>query len=354
MPGNNQGFLSSSCNRSCTGGNPDTVIELAKSVGLVPDECAPYLPFFNYGNQVMKEDTSKGEDSSSASTDVTEKLNDYIEKKYPCVSIAQSNCSMNVKQSPCYPAIQSGKTFKIKEHYHLGITQDTVNTYMQTLDNIRTEIYKNGPVVSSYLVYADFMFLRSPEYLNSVLKSVLTPDNLKKVSDWNVTNGVYIHGFYDKYLVNKNTNQPITVSSPDGYLSLGHAILGGHAIEIVGWGETNIMMNEKKVNVPYWVVKNSWGTVWAENGYFKIGMYNPNIDTYGTPLNQELGLDYIIEEQGGSAGGILAPHIDDSVLPTGFLMKKKETKVLMWVGIIVLILAVVGVVLYMKHKHKHY
>jgi hypothetical protein len=38
--------------------------------------------------------------------------------------------------------------------------------------------------------------------------------------------------------------------------------VGGHAIEIVGWGEEDDMK--------YWIVKNSWGTEWGINGYFYI------------------------------------------------------------------------------------
>ncbi len=46
------------------------------------------------------------------------------------------------------------------------------------------------------------------------------------------------------------------------YTGDGSDLIGGHAVVIVGWGEEK----GKK----YWIVRNTWGTEWGDDGYFKI------------------------------------------------------------------------------------
>jgi len=85
-------------------------------------------------------------------------------------------------------------------------------------ENVRLEIFTNGPVVAGYTVYQDF---------------------------YSYKGGVYHH--------------------------VTGAYAGGHAVKIIGWGTEN--------GVPYWLVANSWGPDWGPyKGFFKIRRGNNECD----------------------------------------------------------------------------
>jgi hypothetical protein len=44
--------------------------------------------------------------------------------------------------------------------------------------------------------------------------------------------------------------------------STSEQTLGGHAVKIVGWGKEGTEF--------YWIVQNSWGSSWGEEGFFRI------------------------------------------------------------------------------------
>jgi len=78
---------------------------------------------------------------------------------------------------------------------------------------IKYNLYRWGPIATGMEIYADFYELHSPS----------------DIYKWN-GNGPKI---------------------------------GGHAISIVGWGTSTI-------GTKYWILKNSWGTDWGDNGYFRM------------------------------------------------------------------------------------
>ncbi|GKT36169.1 uncharacterized protein NAEGRDRAFT_32592, partial [Aduncisulcus paluster] len=95
------------------------------------------------------------------------------------------------------------------------------------VDNIMAEIYNNGPVEVSFNVYYDFE--------------------------------VYTSGIYE------HTWGPY---------------MGGHAVKAVGWGVED--------GTDYWIIANSGGADWGEDGYFRIvkGVNECGIEgnvTAGTP-----------------------------------------------------------------------
>ena len=86
-------------------------------------------------------------------------------------------------------------------------------------NDIKREIMKNGPVISSMEVYTDFLTYKT---------------------------GVYSKGE--------------DVPKFSGY----------HTIKIVGWGVEDGSEDEPNKGNKYWIIENSWGDDWGLNGYAKI------------------------------------------------------------------------------------
>uniref|UniRef100_H3DJZ9 Cathepsin B n=1 Tax=Tetraodon nigroviridis TaxID=99883 RepID=H3DJZ9_TETNG len=128
----------------------------------------------------------------------------------PCehhVNGSRPSCSGEGGDTPeCIFRCEAGYSPSYKQDKHFGKTSYSVSSEE---DEIKQEIYKNGPVEGAFTVYEDFVLYKS---------------------------GVYQH--------------------------VSGSALGGHAIKMLGWGEEN--------GVPYWLCANSWNTDWGDNGFFKI------------------------------------------------------------------------------------
>ncbi len=80
---------------------------------------------------------------------------------------------------------------------------------------------------------------------------------------------------------------------------------GGHSVAIVGWNDADSC----------WIVKNSWGKNWGEDGYFRIKWGECQIDNFGcwmTIADAEYPyivlIDYTVDDsQGGDGDGVLNP-----------------------------------------------
>lgn len=128
-------------------------------------------------------------------------------------------CAHHVPPSPKYPACP-GEEYSISctktcsdsasgKTYSSDKTKGASASSYRTVSGMQTAIMTGGPLAVAFTVYSDF-----PTYKS----------------------GVYVH----------------TSGSE----------LGGHAVEMIGWGVDN--------GTPYWWIKNSWNEQWGDGGYFKI------------------------------------------------------------------------------------
>nr|AAR88096.1 cathepsin B-like cysteine protease [Callosobruchus maculatus] len=130
-----------------------------------------------------------------------------------CMSYPLPRCNPSCKtlyDAPtCKKECDKGSPLKYEEDKHYAKQAYRIMSKVER--QIQLEIIKNGPVVASFTVYADFI-----HYLSGVYKF-------------------------------------------DGESKL----LGGHAVRIIGWGIEN-------GTYPYWLVSNSWNERWGDQGLFKI------------------------------------------------------------------------------------
>mmetsp|Transcript_19950 Transcript_19950/g.23129 ORF Transcript_19950/g.23129 Transcript_19950/m.23129 type:complete len:300 (-) Transcript_19950:46-945(-) len=117
----------------------------------------------------------------------------------------------------CYPYTSSGgfsgyckKSCSDGSEFKFYNAQSIVET--ADIATIKTAVMTNGPVEASFDVYSDFMSYKE---------------------------GIYQH-------------------TGEG------DVIGGHAVKIVGWG--------KQDNTEFWILANSWGTKWGEQGFFRMKM----------------------------------------------------------------------------------
>jgi hypothetical protein len=146
----------------------------------------------------------------------------------------------------------------LSEYHGLGTFQSVADV------PLCTEISgPNGDMCANYFIDKNTgVEGGDPERFYSAFYFYTIPQSTEKDSDFNIRYDIYKWG-------------PVTTAMkvyPDFYMfdavndiykwdGNGDQV-GGHAIEITGWGNEN--------GVPYWQVKNTWGVEWGDRGYFKM------------------------------------------------------------------------------------
>lgn len=113
--------------------------------------------------------------------------------------------------SPCDISTKCTRYFASDYHYVGGFYGGCSEAAMML------ELVRNGPMGVAFEVYPDFMHYKE---------------------------GIYHHTFL------LDSNNPFELTN--------------HAVLLVGYGKCH------KTGEKYWIVKNSWGTGWGENGFFRI------------------------------------------------------------------------------------
>lgn len=131
--------------------------------------------------------------------------------------------------------------FGVDDYYYTGGSYGKSNE-----ENLMKELYENGPVVVSFEPHYSFMMYKS--------------------------------GVYD---INAVTWMKSNISKPE-WQKVDHSVV------LVGWG----VEKQNGKDIKYWILQNSWGKHWGENGYLK---FKRGVDLLGVESIGEVGIPYVKE-----------------------------------------------------------
>ena len=201
----------------CKGGNPAKLLEDISKNGIVTNHCIDYS--WCAENQYCNGDAKKHFKTSA----------------HPDLNSLIPTCG-------CY---DNGEFYKYYVDDNPGPQRLTINNDKERRE-MKAHIRHRGPVLGAFLVFSNFM-----------------------------------RGYFSKGIPNKGIYLEDAVYNSDGtvtYQKLDAAseYRGSHAVAIIGWGiekDVQIDASGTKKDVPYWYVRNSWTSKWADDGYFKMAMH---------------------------------------------------------------------------------
>jgi len=261
----------------CGGGNPSLVIDDIIEKGLATNCCMNYDKLC-LGNSVCNTDPQKHFENKNGS------INDM----FP----ANCGCCQDSSNSKVYH-LQPNKELVYEKGDGSGIAL------------IKQHIMQYGAAIGAFIVFSTFISDQAHKGTTG--------------GKFFETKGIYIKEEKSYMDVCNGNSDKIPAHC---YGQPKPAIMGGHAIAIVGWGmedEVTVNGNIYK-NVAYWICRNSWGTEWGYGGYFKYAMFRPADKDLGLPaLNENVGFETDNLYGPAHIGGVLLIKpgaIEDDTLPT--------------------------------------
>lgn len=232
---------------------------------------------------------------------------------------------------------------------------------LHSIEDIRKEIFRFGPVVGTMRIFYDFLLANFPK------------SKFPLADGWQSTSNIYCHVNIPGLVHNLYDYCTKTECTIDENTSVGN-----HSMRIVGYGtqvvrnffnpirkkildnNTKLTTEQKRIvdgwptsetfELPFWEVSQSWNFDWgpSQDGYFKIAVTNPT-----WKLNVDVGLDIPLNIDGVTFGGCVAfdpdlswlqeirPNCNNPPLPQCNLqtLKTQETGliVLQTLGILLLV-----------------
>lgn len=234
----------------CNGGFPSDAGIFMENIGIPKETCWDYS--WCSGNP---ECTNGGSGITSA------QLNQLIP------SCGSGSCKHNCSSKDSCELGGSFKLYKAQK----GTTES-----LRDRRSIQLDILQHGPVVSVFRVFGGF--------LAGTMSKAIYP----KADNWAKTRGVYVH------ITGQDVYNYGTMDCLGATQQPSDCFMGNHAVCIVGWGVErgvpNFLKNSNSskgvIDLPYWFVRNSWGTNWNNNGFFRIAMSDPE-----TGINMATGID---------------------------------------------------------------
>lgn len=106
-------------------------------------------------------------------------------------------------------------------------------------------------------------------YKPSRVYSLVSPTESKEIRRRKIMEDVFQRGPLTVGYAVYQSFYNFFINNPDGVYSdlvrpPNDRLIGGHAVNIVGWG------TDADTGIFYWLIRNSWGEAWGDNGYFRI------------------------------------------------------------------------------------